>query len=82
MHKEYSPLVYVIVVTFCISFLANSVMVGWEKTRRSAEELRIIKTLQLEDISTKAQSCIDGGGMPDYSSAGGKALFTGCKKNN
>ena len=75
----------IITITACLSFLANSLMFGWEATRRTADEIYKInqsmfspfKGSTLND-SDKIKSCLDGGGMPNYN--GG--VFVDCKTNN
>lgn len=71
---------WIITSTLCASFLVNSIMFGWEATRRTADDVAKINTSQriVVDSSSKEQACIDGGGMPDYYD--GK--FSDCKKNN
>lgn len=73
----------IIVVTISLSFLINSVLFGWEATRRSAEDVATINNSKQiinndEDTSAKIQSCVDGGGLPNYH----KGHFVDCKKNN
>lgn len=74
----------IVVVTLSVSFLINSLMFGWEATRRSADEIYKInqsvfspfKGSSLTD-NDKIKSCLDGGGMPNYQSG----TFVDCKKN-
>lgn len=73
--------ILIIVITLCFSFSLNSLLFVWEATRRSADDVAKINqsARQIEEnIAEKVQSCIDGGGIPDYYN--GK--FQDCKKNN
>ena len=71
----------IIIITLCLSFLINSIMFGWEATRRDANNVAKINQsnpcFENKDTSHKEQLCIDGGGMPNYSN--GK--FVDCKRN-
>lgn len=59
----------IIVVSLCIAFIVNSIMFGWEATRRSADELQKIEIINLmpqAEIIRKGKECVKAGGLPDY----------------
>ena len=73
--------ILIVIITICFSFALNSIFFGWEATRRSADDVAKINqsnTYQQENVVEKVQSCIDGGGIPDYY----QGEFQDCKKNN
>lgn len=73
--------ILIVIITLCLSFALNSIFFGWEATRRSADDVvKINHSLRHieENVAEKIQSCIDGGGIPDYY----QGKFQDCKKNN
>ena len=71
----------IILVAISISFLLNSILFGWEATRRNADDVAKINqsyqyTGERVSLEEKIKSCLDGGGLPNYD--GG--TFSDCKK--
>ena len=59
----------IVVVGVMISFVINTIMFGWEATRKTADELVKITSVQTIDwieVQRKAKECVDAGGLPDY----------------
>ncbi len=78
--KETSRLI--ITITLCICAVFFTVGHVWKSTRRSSDEWATInqsKYRPSENIpmDKKIESCIEGGGMPDYY----EGVFSDCKKN-
>lgn len=74
-------IILIVVITLCFSFALNSLLFVWETTRRSADDVaKIIQSRKRaqQDYSEEIQSCINGGGIPDYY----QGEFQDCKKNN
>lgn len=55
-----------VTVTLCISFLINSLMFGWEATRRSGDEIMKINSSSLVDVDAREDACIRADGVPSY----------------
>ena len=73
-------IILIVVITLCFSFALNSIFFGWEATRRSADDVVKINYSErdpYEEFSEEIQSCIDGGGLPNYY----QGKFQDCKKN-
>ena len=70
----------IIVVGIVFSFVVNSIMFGWEATRRNADEIVKINAKVMVDrveVQRKAKECVDAGGLPKYNGE----LFWNCDRN-
>ena len=64
-------------VAIAIVFVVDGIMVGWEATRRSADdETKIRQSYRIvEDTTAKERLCLEGGGLPNYDRGG----FVDCR---
>ena len=63
----------IIVVGIVFSFIVNSIMFGWEATRRNADDVVKINSkvgIDEQEVQRKAKECLDAGGLPDYYDTG------------
>ncbi len=63
----------IIVVGVVFSFVINSIMFGWEATRRNADDVAKINSkvdIDKQEVQRKAKECLDAGGLPDYFTSG------------
>lgn len=61
-----------ITITLCSSFLVNSILFGWEATRRPAEDFPKMSA----ETARQEENCIQAGGLPNYHGSS----FTYCGK--
>ena len=66
----------IIIASLCFSFIVNSIMFGWEATRRSAEDetkimsAQSIKQLLSQENQTLADMCLKANGKPEIGNDG------------
>ena len=75
----------IIIITLCISFFVNSILLVSEGTRRTAEELKVVNEIKSQEKESKhnrllseAELCVESGGRPEFSNTGDS---TDCKRN-
>lgn len=65
---------YIFASTVCFIAIMMTTMFTWEATRRSADEwakinqsnFQVVNSSDILTTKDKIQSCIDGGGVPNY----------------
>lgn len=79
-----SFLIVSIISSLCIVFIFEAIIFGLQETRRSADEIATINQSRIRpqtrdglSDAEKIQSCLDGGGLPNYYSGN----FTDCRTN-